>query len=166
MFKFFFGLDIQFQFAQNLLTLMHLCDLPPKQKSGNLKINTLKSLLWRVIVYKVEKSNIVLDIPLPCSLKILIIFITVSLFNPIQDGLFRGCSWMREGQKGLPCLKSVTHILQWWNLAQLYLTQRRSKKYMNHVTHRLSSADISIFSPEISKLCYIKKYRYRLYFDT
>ena len=30
----------------------------------------------------------------------------------------------------------------------------------------LSSADISIFSPEISKFCYIKKYRYSLHFDT
>ena len=59
-------------------------------------------------------------------------------FNPIQDGLFRGCSRMVRGP-------SVTHILQWWNLVQLYLTQRRSKKYMNHVTYSLSSADISIF---------------------
>ena len=53
----------------------------------------------------------------------------------------------RGVQKGSPYLKSVTHILQWWNLAQLYRTQRKSKKYMNHVTHYLSSADISIFSP-------------------
>ena len=89
-----------------------------------------------------------------------------SLFNPTQDGLFRGCSRMGGGAKRPPSLKSVTHILQWWNLAQLYLTQRRSKKYMNHVTHPLSSADISIFSPEISKFCYIKKYRCRLYFHT
>ena len=37
---------------------------------------------------------------------------------------------------------------------------------MNHVTHPLSSADISNFSPEISKFCYIKKYMYRLHFDT
>ena len=37
---------------------------------------------------------------------------------------------------------------------------------MNHVTHPLSSADISIFSSEISKFCYIKKYRYRLNFST
>ena len=36
---------------------------------------------------------------------------------------------------------------------------------MNHVTHPLSSPD-SIFSPEISKFCYIKKYRYRLHVDT
>ena len=45
-------------------------------------------------------------------------------------------------------------------------TKRISKKYMNHVTHTPSSADISIFSPEISKFCCIKKYRYRLHFDT
>ena len=30
----------------------------------------------------------------------------------------------------------------------------------------LRSADINIFSPEMSKFCYIKKYRYRLYFHT
>ena len=41
----------------------------------------------------------------------------------------------------------------------------KSKKYMNHVTHPLGSADISIFSPKITKFCYIKKYRYRLHFD-
>ena len=34
------------------------------------------------------------------------------------------------------------------------------------MTHPLSFADISIFSPEISKVCYIEKYRYRFYFDT
>ena len=34
------------------------------------------------------------------------------------------------------------------------------------MTHSLSSADISIFSPEISISCYIKKYIQRLYFDT
>ena len=30
---------------------------------------------------------------------------------------------------------------------------------MNHVTHPLSFVDISVFSPEISKFCYIKIYR-------
>ena len=43
---------------------------------------------------------------------------------------------------------------------------KKIQEYMNHVTHTLSSADISIFSPEISKCCYIKKYRYRLHFET
>ena len=37
---------------------------------------------------------------------------------------------------------------------------------MNHVTHLLSSADISNFSSQISKFCYIRKYMYRLHFDT
>ena len=37
---------------------------------------------------------------------------------------------------------------------------------MNHVTHLVTSADISIFSKEFSKFCYIKKYRYRLHFST
>ena len=36
---------------------------------------------------------------------------------------------------------------------------------MNQVTHPLSSADISISSPEINKFSYIKKYRYRLPFN-
>ena len=44
--------------------------------------------------------------------------------------------------------------------------KRRCKKHMNHLTHPLSSADIIIFSQEISKLYYIKKYRYGLHFDT
>ena len=86
--------------------------------------------------------------------------------NPIQDGHFRGCSLMGGAFCLLPpCLKSATHILQWWNLAQLYLTLWRSKKCINHVTHPLSSAGISIFWPEIRKFCYIKKYTYRLEFN-
>ena len=43
---------------------------------------------------------------------------------------------------------------------------KKTLKYMNHVTHLLNSADISIFSSEISKFCYIKKYKYRLHFGT
>ena len=43
---------------------------------------------------------------------------------------------------------------------------RKIQKYTNHVSHPLSSADISIFLLEISKFYYIKEYRYRLYFIT
>ena len=43
---------------------------------------------------------------------------------------------------------------------------QKIQKYMSQVTNSLSSAGISIFSLEISKFCYIKKYRYRLHFDT
>ena len=70
------------------------------------------------------------------------------------------------GRADPPSLKSVTHILHWWNVSHIYLTQSTSKKYINHVTHPLGSADLSIFSPEIRKYHNMKKYRYRLYFDT
>ena len=38
------------------------------------------------------------------------------------------------GPKKPPSLKYVLHILQWWHLAQLYHTQRRSKKYISRDT--------------------------------
>ena len=37
---------------------------------------------------------------------------------------------------------------------------------MNHMTQPLTSPDISTFSLEISKFCYIRKYVYRLHFGT
>ena len=42
-------------------------------------------------------------------------------------GFFGAAHGWGRNKKAPPSLKSVTHILQWWNLAQLYLTQRRSK---------------------------------------
>ena len=42
------------------------------------------------------------------------------------------------GAEKLPSLKFVTHILQQQNLAQLYLAQKRSKKYLNQVIHLLT----------------------------
>ena len=87
-------------------------------------------------------------------------FSKVININPIQDGLFWGCSQIRGGggRQKAPPPKNLSHISynnETW--PQLYLIQRRSKKYMNDVIHLLSSADISIFSREISKFCYIKK---------
>ena len=60
------------------------------------------------------------------------------------------------------CYKNSTKM----KLGTVYLTYRRPKKYINHVKHPLSSADISIFSSEINKFCYMRKYRYRLHFST
>ena len=37
-------------------------------------------------------------------------------------GIFGAAHEWGGGAKRLPYLKSVTYILQWWNLAQLYLT--------------------------------------------
>ena len=82
------------------------------------------------------------------------------MINPIQNGPLWSCSQVKGGggsEKVPPSLKSVTHILQWWNLVVIPYW-RRSKKCMNHVTHPLSPADISIFSLEISKDCFNKNY--------
>ena len=70
-----------------------------------------------------------------------------------------------EGKKTLHS-QNLSHIPQWRSLAQLYLTWRRSKKYINHVTHLLSSASISIFSLEISNFHYTRKHRYTPNFNT
>ena len=50
--------------------------------------------------------------------------------DPMQDGLFCGCSRMAGGgggQKGLHPLKFATHILQWWNLASYTLHKKEPK---------------------------------------
>ena len=65
---------------------------------------------------------------------------------------------MGEGSKNASTPYNVSHSFT--------IPEEDRKNYMNHVTHPLSSADISIFLLEISKFCCIKKYRYRLHFDT
>ena len=71
------------------------------------------------------------------------------------------------GKKGPPPLSKSCHTYPtMMKLGTVIPYPKKIQKYINHVTHLLSSADISIFSPEISKYWYIKKYRYRLYFDT
>ena len=75
--------------------------------------------------------------------------------NPIQDGPFRGCSRLEWGQEGP--LHKICHIYP-MKLGTII-------KYINHVTHLLSSVTSSFFSPKISNFCYIKKYRYKLYFN-
>ena len=83
-------------------------------------------------------------------------------FNPIQDGPFWGRSRMGGGAKRLPSLKSVTHILQRWH--SYILPKEDPPKILITLAHLLSSADINIFLSEISKFCYIRKYKHRLHF--
>ena len=44
------------------------------------------------------------------------------------------------------------------------LPKEDPKKYINHVTHSLSSADIGIYSLEMDKFCYIREHICRLLF--
>ena len=128
-------------------------------------------LKWNCETGKVSSSLIsvmikISNIPFTRTFSSVNFLVKESMLALFRMGFFGAAHGWGGGAKRPPSLKSVTHILQWWNLAQLCLTQGRSEKYMNHVTHSLCSADISFFSPEITKFCYIKKHRYRLYFDT
>ena len=83
--------------------------------------------------------------------------------NPIQDGLFWGCSRMGEDggggwQKGPPLPKICYTFPTMMKLGTLI-------PYLEKIENIYKSRDTP-FLLEISKFCYVKKYRYRLYFDT
>ena len=66
-------------------------------------------------------------------------------FNPIHDGPFCGYSRMGGGLKRPP-LPKISHTYStMMKLGTVIPYLRRSKKYMNHLSHPLTSADISIF---------------------
>ena len=80
------------------------------------------------------------------------------ILSPIQDGHFLGCSQMGGGERLL--LPKICHTYPAMiKLGTVIPYLKNIQKYINHVTHLLSSADISIFPPEISKFCCNKKYR-------
>ena len=85
-------------------------------------------------------------------------------FNPIQDGPFQGCS--RIGGKKAPLPKICQAYPTIMKLGTVIPYLKKIQKYMNHLTHLLSSADSSIFSSEISQFSCIKKQRYRFHFYT
>ena len=85
--------------------------------------------------------------------------------NPIQDGAFWGCSRV-GGAKKTPFPKICHTYPTIMELGTVIPYLKNIQKILNHVTHFLSSLDISISSAEISRFCFIKKNRYRLYFDT
>ena len=72
-------------------------------------------------------------------------------FNAIQDGPFGAA------HKGLPSLKSVTHNLQWWNVAVTPHLKKIQKLYESRDTP-LEFCWCQHFLPKISNFFYIKKY--------
>ena len=87
-------------------------------------------------------------------------------FNHIQDGPFWDYSRMEGAAKELPFLTSVTHILQWWNLVQLYLNLKMIQKIYKSRDTSYEFCWHQHFSPEISNFWYIRKCRYTLHFNT
>ena len=54
------------------------------------------------------------------------------IWNLFRMGLFGAAHGWESCQKSLPhFLKSVTHILQWWNLAQLYQKEEPKEEPKN-----------------------------------
>ena len=84
--------------------------------------------------------------------------------NPIQDGLFRGCSRIGGPFCPLPKIRHTYPTMKKHGTVISYL-RKIQKMYKSRDTffefcwHQHFSAEISIF-------CYIKKYTYRLDFDT
>ena len=87
--------------------------------------------------------------------------------SSFQNGSFWGCSRIggRGGAKRPHFLKSVTYATM-IKLGTVVHYVKKIQKYINHMTYPITSADISIFSREISNFCYVKNYRHRLHFNT
>ena len=81
-------------------------------------------------------------------------------------GFFGAADGLGEGCKKDPLPKICDTYPTMIKLGTVISYPRKIQKYMNHVTHPLSSSDINSFLPEIGKFCYIKKYMYRLHFDS
>ena len=86
--------------------------------------------------------------------------IKLTLFKMGFSGLFTD-----GGGKKTSLLKICHTYPTMMKLGKVILTLRRSKKYVNHIKHLLSSAVISISSPEICNFRYTKEYKHRLHFN-
>ena len=92
--------------------------------------------------------------------------------KPIQEGLFEGCSRMGGQSKKKPPLPKISRTYPTMMKLDKVISylKKISKKniyiYIYHVTHHFSSADLSIFSQEISNFCYIKKRWRRFRFNS
>ena len=86
-----------------------------------------------------------------------------SFLKPVQHGLFLGCSWMDGGGAKRPSFPKICHTYPtMMKLGGNYtLPKEETKNYDPHDT----PLEFCIFSLQISKFCYIKKHRYRFYFD-
>ena len=73
--------------------------------------------------------------------------------------------WVCSRMEGRLILTKISHIYPtMMKLGTVIPCLKKIEKHMNQVTHPVNSADI--YYPEICKFSYIKKYRYRLHFDT
>ena len=95
-----------------------------------------------------------------------IYIINLDEFNPIQDVHFRSCSRMEEeGGAKRPPLPKICHTYPTMiKLGTVIPYLKKLQKIYESRDTPPDSTDISIFSPENTKVCYMKKYKYRLHF--
>ena len=105
-----------------------------------------------------------------CCLKLYVISYLTKVLSfsvlPLFRWAFSGLFTDGGGSKKAPLPKICHTYPTMMKLGTVISYLKKIQKYMNHVTHHLRFADISIFSTDVSKFCYIKKYIYRLHFDT
>ena len=80
----------------------------------------------------------------------------ILVLTRFRMGIF-GVAHGRWGAKRTSPPKSCDTYPTMMKLGTVIAYLQKIQTNMNHVMHPLSSADISIFSQEISKFCYIKK---------
>ena len=101
------------------------------------------------------------------NLRLNVLFLKVLMLTLFRMGFFAAAHWCVcgvGGSKRSPIPK-ICHTYSTMMKTGSYTLLKEDPKNICHVTHPMSSADISIFSPEFSKLWYIKKYGYRLHFN-
>ena len=90
--------------------------------------------------------------------------------NPIQNGRFPGCSmtWGGGGGGGkkAPSPWNLSHISYKDETWHSYILPKEDPENRWITWYTLWVLLTQHFSSEISKSCYIRKYKYRLYFDT
>ena len=91
-------------------------------------------------------------------------YYTLTLF---RMGLFEAAhGWRRGGGKKTPPLPIISYAYPtMMKVGTVIPYLKKIQKIYKSLDTPLSSADISIFSPEINNTCCIKKYRYRLHFN-
>ena len=72
-----------------------------------------------------------------------------------------------KNQKAPPPIPKICHTYPTMMKLDTVITcLKKIQKIYKSREHSLRSADVIIFSPEISNFCYFKKHRYRLHFNS
>ena len=130
-------------------------------------------LITRLQIKGCKKLFVLLQRNLFCFINLLtrrksktnLCFFFSATVNPIKDRLFRDFSRLREPKK--PPFSKICHTYPTIMKAGTVIHYlRKIQKTYKSFDIPWSSVDIRNFSPEIENFCCVKKYKYRLHFNT